>query len=57
LLLAKEGAKVAVTDTGEAQGKRVREEINGQGGKAIFIKHDVSNEIEMLSKSSFIVVP
>ena len=28
LLLAKEGAKVVVTDTDEAQGKRVCEEIN-----------------------------
>lgn len=45
LLLAKEGAKVVVTDTDEAQGKRACEEINGQGGKAIFIKHDVSNEV------------
>jgi NAD(P)-dependent dehydrogenase (short-subunit alcohol dehydrogenase family) len=46
LLLAKEGAKVVVTDTNEAQGKRVVEEINKQGGKAIFIRHDVTSEIE-----------
>ena len=46
LLLAKEGAQVVVTDTDEAQGKRVCEEINGQGGEAIFIQHDVSSEIE-----------
>jgi NAD(P)-dependent dehydrogenase (short-subunit alcohol dehydrogenase family) len=46
LLLAKEGAKVVVTDTNEAQGKKVVEEIKSQGGEAIFIKHDVSSEKE-----------
>jgi len=45
-LLAKEGAKVVVTDTNEAQGKKVVEEIKSQGGEAIFIKHDVSSEKE-----------
>jgi NAD(P)-dependent dehydrogenase (short-subunit alcohol dehydrogenase family) len=44
LLLSKEGAKVVVTDTNEAQGKRVVEEIKKGGGVAIFIKHDVSSE-------------
>ncbi len=44
LLLAKEGAKVAVTDIDEAQGNKVAEEIGQQGGKAIFLKHDVSSE-------------
>ena len=46
LLLVKEGAKVAVTDIDETQGKRVSEEINGQGGEAIFIQHDVSSETQ-----------
>ena len=46
LLLAKEGAKVVVTDTNEAQGKKVVEEIKNQGGDAIFIRHDVSSEKE-----------
>lgn len=46
LLLAKEGARVVVTDTDDAQGKKVADEINKQGGEAIFIKHDVSKEIE-----------
>ena len=45
-LLAKEGAKVIVTDMEEAQGKRVADEINKQGGEAIFIKHDVSSEAD-----------
>ena len=46
LLLAKEGAKVVVTDMDEAQAERVADEINKQGGEAIFIKHDVSKEVE-----------
>jgi NAD(P)-dependent dehydrogenase (short-subunit alcohol dehydrogenase family) len=46
LLLSKEGAKVVVTDTNEVQGKKVVEEIEKQGGEAIFIKHDVSSEKE-----------
>ena len=45
-LLAKEGAKVVVTDLEEAQGRRVADEINKQGGEAIFIKHDVSSETD-----------
>ncbi len=45
-LLAKEGAKVVVTDMDEAQGKKVADEINKQGGEAIFIKHDVSREVD-----------
>jgi len=46
LLLAKEGAKIVVTDMDEAQAERVADEINKQGGEAIFIKHDVSKEVE-----------
>jgi len=44
LLLAKEGAKVVVTDIAEAGGKEVVEAIEREGGFAIFLKHDVSNE-------------
>ena len=44
LLLAKEGAKVTVTDINEVNGKEVAEEIRHDGGEAIFMKHDVSNE-------------
>jgi len=43
-LLAKEGAKVVVTDINEVNGKKVAEEIRREGGEAIFVKHDVSNE-------------
>lgn len=44
VLLAKEGAKVVATDINETLGKRLPEEVKREGGEAIFIKHDVSNE-------------
>jgi 3(or 17)beta-hydroxysteroid dehydrogenase len=44
VLLAREGAKVVVTDLDEAHGQSVAEEIEENGGEAIFIKHDVSSE-------------
>jgi len=44
LLLAKEGAKVVVTDIIEIEGKKVVEEIRREGGKAIFLRHDVTSE-------------
>lgn len=44
LLLAKEGAKVVVTDINEAGGKEAAEEIRREGGEALFIKHDVASE-------------
>ena len=44
LLLAKEGAKVVVTDIDEAKGSKVTEEIRREGGEAIFVKHDVTSE-------------
>lgn len=44
LLLANEGAKVAVTDINEVSGKEVVEEIMREGGEAIFMKHDVTSE-------------
>jgi len=46
LLLAKEGAKVIVTDIDETLGKKVVEEITSRGGEAIFIKHDVTSECD-----------
>ena len=49
VLLAKEGAKVVVTDLDEAQGKSVAEEIKENGGEAIFIRHDVSSEAQWKS--------
>ena len=43
-LLAKEGAKIVVTDLDEVGGKKAVEDIKGAGGKALFIKHDVTGE-------------
>ena len=45
-LLAKEGAKVAVTDINEESAKVVAEDICQAGGEAIFFKHDVALEVD-----------
>ncbi len=45
-LLAKEGAKVVISDIDEASIESVAAEINAQGGKAISVKHDVTSEAE-----------
>ena len=42
--LAREGAKVVVTDLDDAGGRRVVEQIGGAGGEAIFLHQDVSLE-------------
>jgi len=42
LLFAREGAAVAVVDVNEESGQAVVDEILRQGGKAIFVKADVS---------------
>lgn len=44
LLLAREGAKVIVTDIDEKNGQAVAAHIAGQGGTARFVKHDISSE-------------
>jgi NAD(P)-dependent dehydrogenase (short-subunit alcohol dehydrogenase family) len=44
LTLAREGASVVVTDIDEARGKDLVEKIAVNGGKAIFLKQDVSDE-------------
>jgi 3(or 17)beta-hydroxysteroid dehydrogenase len=46
LLLAKEGAKVVVTDIDESAARNVAAEINSQGGKAISSNHDVASETD-----------
>lgn len=43
-LLAKEGAKVVVSDINAEDGKRTAKEIQRDGGEAIFVKHDVTSE-------------
>lgn len=47
ILLAKEGAKVAVTDVLEKEGKELVEEINRSGGVAKYWHLDVSKEKEV----------
>ena len=44
LLLAKEGASVALTDIAADTGHDVADEINRNGGKAIFVRLDVTDE-------------
>lgn len=46
-LLAKEGAKVAITDIDDKNGKRVMEEIKAAGGTAEFYHMNVTNEKEV----------
>lgn len=42
--LAREGAKVAVTDIADEAGEQVVAEIESNGGEAIYIHHDVTSE-------------
>ncbi len=44
LLFAKEGAKVAIADLNSTEGLQVKEEIENNGGSALFYKVDVSQE-------------
>jgi 3(or 17)beta-hydroxysteroid dehydrogenase len=46
LLMAKEGAKVTISDIHEVRGKEVAEEIRRGGGDALFVKHDVTREAD-----------
>jgi NAD(P)-dependent dehydrogenase (short-subunit alcohol dehydrogenase family) len=46
LLLAAEGAKVVVTDLDESGIEKVAGEIGGRGGKAAFVRHDVTREAD-----------
>ena len=47
VLLAKEGAKVAVTDVLDKEGEKLAQEINESGGTAKFWHLDVTNEKEV----------
>jgi NAD(P)-dependent dehydrogenase (short-subunit alcohol dehydrogenase family) len=47
LLLAKEGAKVAITDVREFEGQELAAEIRDSGGEAEFFRLDVSKEAEV----------
>lgn len=46
LLLAKEGASIVVADINESGGREVVEKIQQDGGKALFVKLDVSREAD-----------
>ena len=45
-LFAREGAKVAIGDLLEEEGKRVEAEINETGGEALFVRLDVTSETD-----------
>jgi 3(or 17)beta-hydroxysteroid dehydrogenase len=58
LLLAREGARVMVTDIDEKNGQAVAREIADKGGQAKFVKHDISSEADwqgllQLTKDTF----
>ncbi len=46
ILLAREGAKIVITDLDEEHGNEAVASIKDEGGEAIFIKQDVSKESE-----------
>jgi len=46
MMLAREGAKVIVTDVKEQEGRAVADEIVEAGGEAMFIRQDVSSEAD-----------
>ncbi len=45
-MLAREGAKVVVTDVNVEEGQKVAQGIASNGGEAIFIEHDASSEAQ-----------
>jgi len=49
--LAAEGAAVVIAELNEPQGQRVAAEITDDGGKALFVETDVSNEESCLNMS------
>ncbi len=49
LLLAREGARVVVTDINTEAGEATAQQIRDEGGEAIFIHHDVANEAQWQS--------
>ena len=46
LMLAREGAKVVITDLKEAEGAILSDQINNAGGEAVFVRHDVAQEAD-----------
>lgn len=48
-MLAREGARVAVTDVREAEGVAARDAIRTAGGEAIYLRHDVASEEDWIA--------
>lgn len=48
-LLAREGARVAITDIDERQGRALADSIKESGGEAVFFRHDVTSEEEWIA--------
>ena len=46
VLLAREGARVVLTDIREAEGQALAAELGAQGHEALFLRHDVSSEAD-----------
>ena len=55
LLLAREGAKIAITDVLDKEGKALAEDINKAGGIAKFWHLDVSKESEVQQVGTAVV--
>ena len=55
ILLAREGAKIVVTDIDEENGNQVVQQIKNNGGEAIYIEQDVSkeNQWEIVIETTF----
>lgn len=49
LMLAREGARLVLTDVLESDGATVRDEIAAIGGEAIFLRHDVASEADWIA--------
>jgi cyclopentanol dehydrogenase len=43
-LFAREGARVVLTDIKEEMGRKAADQIQAQGGEALFLRHDVTSE-------------
>ena len=43
-MLAREGATVVLTDLKDSEGQTVAGGIHGEGGKALYLHHDVASE-------------
>ncbi len=53
--LARAGATVILTDKAEKKGVTLAQEITGAGGKAIFLRHDVSSEEDWKSVIEIVI--